>query len=229
MTSQEDGIAIILATRHYLYQLLQRIFGNEPNQELLDIVTNEHTQEALELMLDEDDSHLQAYLGLLSELRPALSTEADSILDKLTGEYTYLMIGPHKLPAPPWESVYVTKERALFQESTLKVRRTYLKYQFLPANYPHEADDHLGFELDFMAHLAKLALENFDKQAMDEVKKLLEDQKAFLDQHLLVWIGDFAKDMQTSKTHYFYPQMAALAQQFPQTDRLVLDEVLALL
>ncbi|MEL1135699.1 molecular chaperone TorD family protein [Desulfitobacterium sp. THU1] len=229
MTSQDDGIAIILANRHYLYQLLQHIFGNEPNQELLDIATNEHTQEALELMLDEENPNLNTYITLLTELRVALTTDTEGTLDKLKSEYTHLMIGPNKLPAPPWESVYVTKERALFQESTLKVRRTYLNYQFLPANYPHEADDHLAFELDFMAHLAKLTQERFDKQNFHEVKKLLSDQKAFLEEHLLVWIGDFAKDIQESKTHHFYPHLAALTEQFLQTDNLVLDELLSLL
>ncbi|HHY27620.1 MAG TPA: molecular chaperone TorD family protein [Desulfitobacterium dehalogenans] len=228
MTTQDDGIAIILANRHYLYQLLQHIFGIEPNQELLDIATNQHTQEALELMLDEEHCDLNTYLALLTELRQALFTDPIPTLDKLTSEYTSLMIGPHKLPAPPWESVYVTKERALFQESTLKVRRTYLNYQFLPANYPHEADDHLAFELDFMAHLAKLTLERFDEQTIDQVKKLLDDQKTFLQNHLLVWVGDFAEDIQKSKTHHFYPQMAALTKLFLETDNLVLDELLSL-
>lgn len=228
MTTQDDGIAIIFANRHYLYQLLQHIFGNEPTPELLDIVTNQHTQEALELMLDEDNNNLNVTLTLLHDLRMKLTTDTDSTLDKLTSEYTYLMIGPNKLPAPPWESVYVTKERALFQESTLKVRRTYLEYKFLPANYPHEADDHLAIELDFMAHLAKLTLERFDEQNFDEVKKLLADQKAFLREHLLVWIGNFANDIQNSKTHHFYPQMAALTEQFLEMDNLVLDELMPL-
>lgn len=219
----------MLANRHYLYQLLQHIFGNEPNHGLLAIATNQHTQEALELILDEESYNPNAYLAPLKELRQMLSTNMEGTLDKLKSEYTYLMIGPNKLPAPPWESIYVTKERALFQESTLRVRRTYLKYQFLPANYPHEADDHLAFELDFMAHLAKLTLERFDEENVDEVKKLLTDQKAFLQNHLLVWIGDFAKDMQKSKTHHFYPQMAALTEAFLETDNLVLDELMSLI
>lgn len=229
MTTQEDGIAIILANRHYLYQLLQRIFGNEPNPELLDIVTDEHTREALELMLDEDDDHLQTCLALFTELRSVLCIDTAAALDRLGDEYTRLLIGPHKLPAPPWESVYVTKERTLFQENTLKVRRTYLKYQFLPANYPHEADDHLAFELDFMAHLARLTSASFDEHSTADAKQLLHDQKTFLDEHLLVWIGGFARDIQNSKTHYFYPQMAALTKQFLHTDHQVLDELLSLL
>ncbi len=228
MPTKDDGIAIVLATRQYLYQFLQHIFGNEPNQQLLDIVLDPHTQEALELMLDEEDSGFANYLGLLKDLSTALGNDPDDTLNQLKTEYTRLMIGPDKLPAPPWESIYVTKERTLFQETTLSVRRAYLNYKFLPANYPHEADDHLAFELDFMAHLAKLTLEKFNEQKVRTIKRLLADQKAFLEEHLLLWIGDFAKDIQASKTHLFYPQIAALTERFLEADKLILDELISL-
>ncbi|MEI3231097.1 MAG: molecular chaperone TorD family protein, partial [Gordonibacter pamelaeae] len=48
-------------------------------------------------------------------------------LGQLRSVYTKLFIGPAKLPAPPWESVYATGGRPLlFQESTLAVRRRLL-------------------------------------------------------------------------------------------------------
>ncbi|MFA5536364.1 MAG: molecular chaperone TorD family protein [Bacillota bacterium] len=228
MTTKDDGIAIVLATRHYLYQFLQHIFGNEPNQKLLNIATDQHTLEALELVLDEKNSSFSAYLGLLADLSSALFIDAGDTLDKLKNEYTQLMIGPNKLPAPPWESIYVTKERTLFQETTLIVRRVYLNYNFLPANYPHEADDHLAFELDFMALLAKLTLEKFNEQNTKAIKRLLADQKAFLEEHLLLWVGDFARDIQASKTHLFYPQMANLTEQFLHEDKGILNELISL-
>jgi len=229
MNTQNDGIAIVLANRHYVYELLQHIFGHEPGKELLEIITNKHTQEALELLLDEGNNDLNAYLAFLEELQQAISVDVEATLDKLKNEYTCLMIGPNKLPAPPWESVYLSKERTIFQESTLKVRQAYLKYQFLPANYPHEADDHIALELDFMAHLAKLSLERFEEENIEEAKRLLSDQKAFLEKHLLVWIGDYAKEIQLSKTHYFYPQTAELTEQVLKIDAAVLDELISLL
>lgn len=228
MTTQNDAIAIVLVNRNYLYELFQHIFGNEPNLELIEIATSEHTQVALGL-LDEDEHKFDTYLGLLAELKQAISTNADNTLDKLKSEYTYLMIGPNKLPAPPWESVYLTEERTIFQESTLKVRRAYLEYQFLPANYPHEADDHLALELSFMAHLAKLTQEHFEEEAIAEVKKLLTDQKAFLEEHLLLWISDFAEQIQVSKTHHLYPQMATLTEQVLKIDAAVLDAIISMI
>lgn len=61
-----------------------------------------------------------------------------------------MFIGPRELPAPPWESSYLNEDKLLFQEETLQVRMSYLKYNFIPKNYPHEADDHIALELDFM-------------------------------------------------------------------------------
>lgn len=229
MTTYNDGIAIFLANRHYLYGLLQHIFGHEPSLELMEIAVSAHTQEALRLVLDEDEDKLKDYLGILAELKQGIFTDPDGTLDKLKGEYTYLLLGPNKLPAPPWESVYLTEERTIFQESTLKVRQAYLKYQFLPANYPHEADDHLALELDFMSQLAKLAQERLEEGNIGEVKQLLSDQKAFLEDHLLVWIGDFAEQIQSSKTRFLYPQMAALTEQVLKIDTAALDELNSLL
>lgn len=238
MTTQNDEIAIVLTNRRYLYELFQHIFGHEPSRALLELLINEHTQEVLDLLLaDENDHHeaqpqmdaYKAYLTLVAELKQALNRDPEGTLEKIISEYTYLMIGPNKLPAPPWESVYLTKERLIFQESTFKVRQKFLKYHFLPANYPHEADDHIAFELDFMGRLAKSTMEYFDNANMLEVKNLLTDQKAFLAEHLLVWIGDFAELIQESRTHYIYPQIAVLVHEFVKIDKEIIDELMNLL
>lgn len=226
LNDQDDAISIILSNRCYLYSLLQHTFGHEPNLKLLEIVSSEHSHEALGLLLDENES--VPHLELLRDLSQEISTNAEGLLDRLITEYTYLLIGPGKLPAPPWESVYVTKERLIFTESTIKVRSAYLEYQFLPANYPHEADDHIAIELDFMLRLSKLSLEHFENGNTKKFEKVLSDQKVFLEEHLLNWVGDFANQIQSSKTHYFYPQMASLALWILRNDYAVLKELLSL-
>ncbi len=225
MSEVHDSIAILLANRSFLYRLLQRIYGDEPNKELMEIVVNDHTEEALKLL--DNDSQFSRYYDLLTQVRQDMLNDAAGTIDKLKSEYTHLMVGPATLPAPPWESVYTSKERLIFQESTLKVRQAYLKYGFLPAKYPHEADDHIALELDFMAHLAGLTAESFEDRKFEEAIKLLEDQKSFLIQHLLVWIGQFAADMQKSESQYFYPLMALLTEEVLKMDVDVVDEIIA--
>ena len=228
MSQQNDAVAILIANRSYLYRLLQRIFGGEPQMEVLKIATDSHTEEALKLLLQEDEHLFEEAFKVLEQVALALQDKPEQILDKLNSEYTYLFIGPNALPAPPWESVYLSKEKALFQESTLRVRQAYLKYKFLPANYPREADDHLALELDFMAHLSQIAQEHFENGQIEEMKEILADQKAFLNDHILLWIDDFAKDIQKSKTHYLYPAMAELTRHYLKIDAALIEELLEL-
>lgn len=223
---QNDAIAILLANRSYLYTMLQRVFGDYPDVELITRITNEHTQEGLQLLVQEDDQQFDDYFKLFDQFKNDITCKPTETIEQLKNEYTNLFIGPHHLPAPPWESTYLNKQRLIFQESTLLVRKKYMEYNFLPSNYPHEADDHLALELDFMLHLAKLSQSYFDNEERDELKRTLLDQKSFLNDHLLVWIDDFASEIQKGNTQYFYPQMASLTKQILKRDICILDELI---
>ena len=218
--SKQDSIAIILANRTYLYRLLQNFFGNEPTIDRLGVLFSEHTMTSLTLL------SLEHGVDELKIFAEQLNTNADAALDRVRSEYTRLFMGPTKLPAPPWESVYTTKERLLFQESTLKVRQCYLKYNFLPANYRSEPDDHLALELDFMANLSHLAQDAFQNDKPDEALNILKDQQAFLKEHLLLWVPQFVSDLHTATSHPLYLGMSSILSNFLKTDNIILDEIL---
>lgn len=63
----------------------------------------------------------------LSELSFIL--EARQLMYNLLKHVFY--VEPGSLPAPPWESAYLSEDRLLFQESTLEVRKAYLKYNYM--------------------------------------------------------------------------------------------------
>lgn len=218
--SRQDDIAILLANRTYLYRLLQNSFGNEPALETIQILNSDHTQTSLALLSLEDS------LDLVRDFTEQLEENEDDALDEVRIEYTRLFLGPTKLPAPPWESVYVSKERLIFQESTLEVRKCYLKYNFLPAQYRFEADDHLALELDFMYNLSNLAEIAFQAEDIVKVRAILKDQKAFLTEHLLVWVPQFASDLEAARPHSFYRGIVSLLKRYLKTDIKVIDEIL---
>lgn len=217
---KRDSIAILLVNRSYLYRLLQSFFGNEPTLKVLNILYCDHTRTALELLSIEAGLHGE------KDFIKQLETNKDDTLEKCCSEYTRLFIGPTTLPAPPWESVYLTKERLIFQESTLKVRQCYLKYNFLPANYRSEADDHLALELDFMANLSQLTESVFQDDKINDVIEILKDQKAFLEQHLLVWVPQFVSELEAATSHPLYREMASVLREFLQADLVVIDQIL---
>ena len=138
MASEELETA--LSARRYMYAALQSLFGNEPSSERLQAISLPLLREA------------SAVLGIggADELSEAIEI-ASTDLEKLKGEYTRLFIGPNELPAPLWESVYVTKERILFHRRTLEVRNFYRSEGLIPQMYPSVADDHIALELDFSA------------------------------------------------------------------------------
>ena len=105
----DDAAGTMLANRCFLYRYLWRAFAAEPDDALLDIVADAHTREECALLDGED--------GEGARLQDALAeVAAANGLGQLRSVYTKLFIGPAKLPAPPWESVYATGEPLLFQE-----------------------------------------------------------------------------------------------------------------
>lgn len=211
----EDSTELVLGNRRFLYALVQRVFASEPDEVLLAVVRDEHTQDECALLDDED--------GEGRRLWRVLADASVNGADRLRSEYTRLFLGPDKLPAPPWESVYVNGEPLLFQQSTLAVRDAYRQSGYAAVGYPREADDHVAIEFDFMASLASKACE-----AETLERETLVKQLAFLEDHLLVWIDSFAERLGACDTvSEFYPSFARLAALVCRRDADVLQELLA--
>ncbi len=228
-TKTMESVQVLLAGTTYMYQLFQNIFGNEPNAELYQALMDETTKDVLEIFRTSGHPGFDKGIGHLSRLGKYFNGDTDKALERLSSEYTHLLIGPNKLPAPPWESVYLSKEHLLFQESTLKVRQAYLKHNFIPAEYPHVADDHLALELDFMANLSKMTEEACAGQDNSRVLELLQEQKSFLTEHLLAWVPEFADRIQKSPTMYLYPAMAKMLNEFLHIHLEVIEEILSVI
>ena len=111
----------------------------------------------------------------------------DPIFDDIKSDYTRLFIGPEKVMAPPWESVYFSEERLVFQEQTLQVRNWYQRFGLASEKIYKEPDDHIALEISFIAHLASLSLEALEVNDQPTLAKTLQAQQDFLKEHLLQW------------------------------------------
>lgn len=114
--------------------------------------------------------------------------------DALEYDFNRLFVGPGKLLAAPYESTYLNPDRVLMQRETLAVRRFYERAGLELIEKNHEPDDHIALELEFICYLFENVLENADQMASD----MLEE---FLQTHLLLWVGDFCKDIQSNSEH----------------------------
>lgn len=214
----KEVIATLLSARAYVFSALHRLLGSEPTKELLDAVSSEDSLAALALF--EGDSEAAG------KLKAVLASCRDLDVDAVRSEYTRLFLGPDKLIAPPWESCYTAKERALFQESTLHVRSWYQQYSYVPAGYPSHPDDHISLMMHFLALTTERAKACFEQELLCGYKSLLEGQKLFAKNHILNWMDAYCADMDTSETKLLYPQLARAMADFITYDQQAISELL---
>lgn len=219
-----EAAEVLLCNRLFLYSLLHKLFGREPDEELLNILTEEHTGEAFALLSEEEKDIMDRTAAFLKEIREEKQNPA--FLEEAKDEYTRLFIGPVSLVAPPWESVYGQKDAMLFQESTLEVRNTYRQFGLLPEGYPRVADDSLALELHFMALLAQRSLDAFYAGKYDDLAADLSGSADFLKKHLLVWVPKFLERMKGARSSVLYPQMCLVLDEFLRKDAGTVQEIL---
>lgn len=115
--------------------------------------------------------------------------------EQLAHEFRRLFVGPAHKAAPPWGSVYTDRERVVFGESTLALRRWMHERGLNAPNGTHTPEDHIGLLLALMAQLACEASDDLDD---------------FLVHHLLSWSGHFLQIMEQQAQHPFYRGLAKL-------------------
>lgn len=167
--------------------LLGKAFFNFPQREWLQSLADEDV--FAELPLEANHPDVTAGLELL---RSWSAGHRDGMSDEqfqdLKVDYTRLFIGVDGVLAPPWESVHLSRERLLFQEQTIQVRHWYLRHGLEVIEQAREPDDHVGLELSFLGHLARLGIAALEADNEEEFNVLLDAQRGFMTEHMLRWL-----------------------------------------
>lgn len=122
----------------------------------------------------------------------------------LLDDYNALFVGPNKLLAYPWESVYLSKDGILFDAPTLAVRDFYRRFGLQAPQKTHEPDDHIGLEMAFMVHLCSVGLCMAEQDDQDVLEQIRNAQRDFLSEHLLRWAPAFFQAViDNTKTDYY--------------------------
>ena len=185
-TTSLDDLKTTLVGEVLFLGLLGKAFYNEPDRRWLDELIAK--QVFAESPFGAEQPEIVRGLEILQEWT---MSHADGLSEEnfaeLKMDYTRLFIGLDSLPTAPWESVYFSRERLVFQEQTIQVREWYARFGLQAERLNREPDDHIGLELIFVAHLATLALNSLELNDHDLVEKYLQAQREFLFEHLLRW------------------------------------------
>lgn len=179
---------VLIQSRLVVYDFLRRVFLHEPTEEFFGRLSE---SDLLNELID---------LPGVSDMRSSLQeVQASGEIDPIRQDFFQLFLGPRRLKAPPWESVYVSEDRLVNQAATVEVRRSYAKFGFQTEG--GQLEDHCGTQCDFLFRLCAMTMGAED---VEEQKDLLRAQKHFVSKHLLNWVPRFAEDIRKSAlTPYF--------------------------
>lgn len=199
--------ASLLQNRLYINQLIRFILDVPPEkQQLLTLINHSQWNSLCEI---------SEGIRLIDDSIQELHADDGEKIKQLKEEYNRLFVGPNVLPAPLWESVYLSREHLLFDEVTLEVRNCYRQYGLSFIRESKEPDDHIVIELEFLSYLIQKTL---DCEDVATKKKLLDDQYSFLSNHLLKWCPSFCELLSKSTSFKLYQGVTLLLTEYLNLD-----------
>lgn len=191
--------------RAYVYCSLACLYRQEPDREVLAAISEQHQ---LTCLFEDVNSMLPVAAELEADIA-AYTLEIGAYQEQLRDDYNRLFVGPGPLLAPPWESVYRSKERLLFGEHTLAVRAFYHSYGLKAVKQEQEPEDHIALELEFAGWLCQQAA---DAPSPEDARGYIDGHREFLVKHLLEWIPAFCEAVCEGSSTVFYHRLAVLTQ-----------------
>lgn len=140
--------------------------------------------------------------------------EGSANLEPLKIDFSKLFVGPYKLFAAPYGSVYLDSERQVMGDSTLDVKTRYREAGLDTAKNFKDAPDHISAELEFMYYLIFKEIEAFSKADMETAIDFVQKQKSFLEDHLMAWGLEFAGNIIEYAENPFYRNLAKVTEAF---------------
>ena len=133
-------------------------------------------------------------------------------------EYAELFVGPRPPLAPLYESLYVGSPRRLCTDVTRHVREAYERCGLRAEACAHVPDDHIGYELEFMAVLCERQADAAVAGCFEEEKACLSHQARFLVEHLAVWTTPFRERVERAACGDYYRAWARFVDAFVAED-----------
>ena len=174
-----------------------------------------------------DKELIENLIGLNTKMGGIFSDLANfchgiSNISLLTIDYSKLFVGPYRLLASPYGSVYLEDKSQVMGNSTIDVKKRYAG-EGLDISLK-EAPDHIAIELEFMYYLISREVEATLNSDAVSTAAYLEKQKDFLGTHLGVWVSDLASSIAANAETAFYRNLARLTDSFVKEDLKVLSQ-----
>lgn len=145
--------------------------------------------------------------------------DEDMDLEQLIIEFSRLFLGPFKLLAPPYGSVYLESGRQVMGDSTMDAKKRYQEAGLSMSDRLKEAPDHIAIELEFMYYLIFREIEAFTNLDETSVSTFWQAQRSFLNDHIGAWVVPFFKAVEEHAKLDFYKNLANVTMLFVLKDK----------
>jgi TorA maturation chaperone TorD len=212
----------LISYRRDRYGLIAGIFSHESTEETLTQIINQ----AYDFNQEFDES---LELTLNRGLRALACEDLSAFATKTRTEYARLFLGPREVVAPLHESAYLSGTSRMFTAETLAVRECYERYGYVMKAKNREPEDSISLELEFLRNLCNRCITLLEngincQDASEEVRRLLEAQRAFREQHLARWAQEFAERVMNNDRSGYYVVWAAYLSGVLYEDERILNE-----
>lgn len=191
------GTEALTAVCQLVATLYRFVLKEDMVQRLLDI--NAQSNEEDFILENKDCAE-----GLLAMQEYCRKPDLASLLLEASKDYHGLFVGPSRLLAPPWSSVYMDSRGTIFGPTARKVKSVFLEQGFVIPEGTTEPSDHVAYEWQFIADLQKrilLAWKNDEDNVVSATVSVLCD---FFDSCFNPWIGEFcSKVTKNAKTDFY--------------------------
>ena len=218
--------------RASMYRVLSSVYFKEVTDEFIKRI------EALPLPDEQDAPEL---LGAMRELKRYLLHKGPDPRTELAVDYAHVFLaaGVYEGDAAcPFESIYTSEKGLIMQDARDEVRAVYIANGVDVDHELHLPEDHLAFELEFLAIMSDRVAEMLAPDASGpegalaggELLKTLESnivtQRTFVGDHLLNWLPKLEEKVVELSAQGFYPAMMHLTQAYVACDAALLDEMI---
>ena len=215
----DEQVSLALAGRCAPYGLLARLFNREIDEALL---------EGLRALPFPDDTGSAALDEANRSMGSYLATADEHARTELAVDFARLFVVRRRSTrtAPyPNESVHTSEEHLVMDRARDEVRALYRSEGLRASDVARLGEDHIALELEFMQAMAERAAKACDEGDDAELRRLLDVQAAFLDEHLLNWVPSFSDTMEKTAQTGFYRGLAKLLVVHLHEDRELVEEL----
>ena len=151
--------------------------------------------------------------GKLSAVLSNAPKAAD--LQRYQVDFSRLFVGPFKLLAPPYGSIYL-EDGNFMGNSTLAAKELFAQEGLDVV--AKDAPDHIALELEFMYFMALKEAEAREKSDLELANSIRQKQAAFLTMHLGQWVSQFADKIEENAQTEFYKALGIATKNFVLED-----------